>query len=100
MIEVATALALLTAPCESPLESKAGEIVAYQCPPPAVQGPPRPPFWWGNIDMSRTVHAAADVPEPPKQKAQARVKKKASRLCGAKHPVWYVKNGKKRYRCR
>lgn len=26
--------------------------------------------------------------------------KKASRLCGSKRAVWFVKNGKKRYRCR
>lgn len=107
MIEVAVALALLTAPCESPLELKAKEIVAYQCPPPAVQGPPRPPFWWGNIDMKRTVHLAADVPEATPEatpeaapKEQARVKKKVSKLCGVKTPVWYTKNGKRRYRCK
>lgn len=106
MIEVAVALVLLTAPCESPLELKAGEIVAYQCPLPAVQGPPRPPFWWGNIDMKRTVHMAADVPEVAATitesalKEQARVKKKVSKLCGARTPIWYTKNGKRRYRCK
>ena len=91
MIEVAVAI-----------EVRAMELVAYQCPPPAVQGPPRPPFWWGNIDMKRTVHVAADAAEIAKSapKEQTQVKKKRSILCGARTPVWYTKNGRKRYRCK
>lgn len=99
MIEVAVAVALLTAHCESPLEVRAMELVAYQCPSPAIQGPPRPPFWWGNIDMKRTVHVAADAAQD-EPKTQTQVKKKRSRLCGARTPVWYTKNGKRRYRCK
>ncbi len=100
MIEVAVALFLTTIPCQSPVESMPGHTLAHQCPMPPVAGPPRPPFWWGNVDMTRTVHMAADVPETPPKKVKSRVKKKVTRLCGAKSPVWYRKNGKKRYRCR
>lgn len=45
--------------------------------------------------VAQEQNAITVAPQQPKAKAR-----KASRLCGAKRPVWYVKKGKKRYRCR
>lgn len=102
MISPALAVALLVAPCVSQVDHQPRESVAYQCPAPEVQGPPRPPLWWFHRQkFAAESEQALAVPPPPKvvKKSQARIKK-ATRLCGSKRPVWYVKAGKKRYRCR
>ena len=102
MISPALAVALLVAPCVSQVDHQPRESVAYRCPAPEVQGPPRPPFWWFHRQkFAAEAEQALAVAPPPKvvKKSQARVKRAKDR-CGSKTAVWYVKNGKRRYRCR
>jgi hypothetical protein len=78
---------MVTNPCFSEAENAPDKnaTTIYKCYPPGHALPK---------DQTRVPAAALPPPvEPPKPA------KKASR-CGNKKAVWYIKNGKKRYRCR
>ncbi len=84
-------LGLLVAdPCVSEIETPPGknETVVYKCYPP---GHETPELLKDQTRVPATVLPAPVAPKPTK---------KVSHRCGAKTPVWYVKNGSKRYRCK
>lgn len=92
-------LSLLVAdPCISKMEDVPGknETIVYKCyspghtVPPLIKDETRVPA----VEPPATKLAAV----APKQKNPYR--KKVSHRCGTKTPVWYVKNGSKRYRCK
>ena len=76
--------------CISPVEQKPSETVAYKVPCAVlIYVPDANPF--KRVQEANVVN----VDSVPGVK-----KRKTSRLCGAKTAVWYVKNNKRRYRCR
>ena len=97
LLSAAYMLGLVVAdPCVSEKYDVPGknETVVYKCVrtghaiPPMIKDPARVP-------------AAYIPPEKPEVADKpAKQTKKVSRLCGSKTPLWYVKNGKKRYRCK
>ena len=88
-------LALLTAdPCISEMENVPGknETIVYKCYPPDVKS---------LKDETRAPAIVLPPPvKPPETKLAENKTKKASHRCGSKTPVWYTKNGNRRYRCK
>lgn len=92
-------LGLLTAdPCISEIETPPGknETIVYKCFPPGHKAPVL------LKDETRVPATVLPPPVAPKVEKPKAVKppKKVAHRCGSKTPVWYVKNGNKRYRCK
>lgn len=87
-------LGLLVAdPCVSEKEDVPGknETVVYKCYAPGHKAP--------ELLKDETRVPATVLPAPVAPKVVKPPKKVAHR-CGSKTPVWYVRNGNKRYRCK
>ena len=66
---------LTTAPCQSHIESLAGQTLAHQCPMPPVAGPPRPPIGWVDVNDAAKAEAPTVAAPAPKQKATKKTRK-------------------------
>ena len=78
------------AACISPVTEATNTTTVYrvQCAQP-IYGPVANPF--------KAVQETNAIAVPPPKKAKKA--KKAGR-CGAKKTVWFIKNGKRRYKCK
>ena len=85
-------LGLLTAnPCVSDMENVPGknETIVYKCYAPDHKFP-----------KDETRVPATALPPPVEPKAVKDKPKKVAHRCGSKTPVWYTKDGNRRYRCK
>lgn len=85
-------LGLLVAnPCVSEKEDVPGknETIVYKCFPPEHKLPK---------DETRVAPTA--LPAPVEKKVEKTKTKKIAHRCGSKTPVWYTKDGNRRYRCK
>jgi hypothetical protein len=87
---------LVAEPCVSEMENVPGknETIVYKCTTPGHTVPPL------IKDEARVPATELPLPEEPKVADKPIKRKKVAHRCGSKTPVWYVKNGTKRYRCK